>query len=421
MRIVLATLGSLGDLFPMLSVALALRARGHEAVMAAAPCYAARITALGLTFRPLRPDFPPEVMTRVFADPFRSGKHLLAEHVFPAARETYADLLEAAQGADAILAGEAVYVAPLVAEKLGLPWANVMLSPLTMLSAQDPSVLTWFPAAYHLRHLGTWPQRAIMRFMRRMTNAWAKPVFALQRELGAAPRDIVFSDKFSPHLVLALFPAAFGPLQQDWPAASVQTGFPYFAQEASPDTAARLSAFLAAGPAPVVFTLGSTVVNVAEDFYQVAADTAVALGRRAILLIGKNPPPNAPADQVLSLDFVPHGAVFPHAAAVVQHGGVGGCAEAVRAGVPVLTIPVGLDQPDNAERMRRMGVGKVLAYTRVNRANLEHSLRAVLDDAAMATRAQDIARAMDPAADMDRTVDAIEAMVRRMPAALVAA
>lgn len=416
MRILFASLGSLGDLFPMLAMAQALRARGHTPAIAAPAAYEARITALGLPFHPLRPDFPPEVLTYIFGDPVHGGKRLLAETIFPHARETYADLLAAAQGADAMVVGELIYVAPLVAAKLGLPWANAMLAPTTLMSALDPCVLTRFPAAYHLRHLGTWPQRLLFRLMRRATNAWAQPLLALQEELGVRTGNIIFEGKFSPHLVLALFSPAFGALQRDWPAASVQTGFPLLAQTPSPETAARIEAFLAAGPAPVVFTLGTTVVHLAQDFYQVAADTALALGRRAILLMGKNPPPRAPADQVLALDYAPHGSLFPHAAAVVQHGGVGGCAEALRAGVPVLTIPVGFDQPDNAERLRRMGVGAVLAHTRVNRETLERSLAAVLADAAMAARAKAVAASMDPEADMGHTVDAIEAMVRRAQA-----
>lgn len=417
MRILFASLGSLGDLFPMLAMAQALQARGHAPAIAAPAAHAAHVTARGLPFHPLRPDFSPQVLTHIFGDPANGGRRLFDETLFPHVRETYADLLAAAQGADALVAGELVYTAPLVATKLGLPWANAMLSPTTMMSALDPCVLAWFPAGYHLRHLGAWPQRVLLNIERRVTDGWARPLIALQRELGAHTGDIVFEGKFSPHLVLALFSPAFGARQPDWPAASVQTGFPFLGQAPAPETDTRLRAFLEAGPAPVVFTLGTTVVHLAKDFYQVAADAALALGQRAVLLTGGTPPPRAPADRVLALDYAPHASVFPHAAAIVQHGGVGGCAEALRAGVPVLTIPVGFDQPDNAERLSRMGVGAVLDHRRVGRASLERSLRAVLADTAMAARAKAVAAAMDPEADMARTVAAIEAMARREPAA----
>ncbi len=417
MRIVLASLGSLGDLYPLLALAQALRLRGHAPVIAAPAVYGPRVAELGLPFHALRPDFPPEVLVEIFGDPVRGGKRLLADLVFPRARETYADLLAAADGADALVAGELVYVAPLVAATLGVPWANAMLSPTTLMSALDPCVLPWFPAGYHLRHLGAWPQRLLFQIIRRKTNAWAAALIDLERELAMGTKDVMFAGKFSPHLVLALFSPAFGAAQRDWPKAAVQTGFPYFAQETKPETAARIAAFLAAGPPPVVFTLGTTVVKRAQDFYQIAADTALALGRRAVLLLGQNPPPHAPADQVLALDYAPHASLFPYAAAVVQHGGVGGCAEVLRAGVPVLTIPVGFDQPDNAVRLQRMGVGATLPHHRVNRSSLERSLGAVLADTAMAARAKTVAAAMDPARDMARTVDAIEGFARTPAAA----
>ncbi|WP_421697656.1 glycosyltransferase [Ancylobacter sp.] len=410
MRVVLAMLGSFGDLYPMLAIGQALRAHGHDPIIAAPAVYGSRVAALGLPFHPLRPNFPPDVLMGIFGDPVHGGRRLLLDLVFPHARETYADLMDATQGADALVVGELIYVARLVAARRALPWANTMLAPATMMSALDPSVLPWFPAGYHLRHLGAWPQRVLFRLLRRQTNRWAEPLLALQREVGVGTGDIMFADKFSPDLVLALFPRAFGTPQSDWPAASVQTGFPFFAQEASPGTAARIDAFLAAGTPPVVFTLGTTVVHLAHDFYQIAADTARALGRRAILLMGNNPPPDAPADEVLALDYAPHSLVFPRAAAIVQHGGVGGCAEALRAGVPVLTIPFAFDQPDNAMRMSRMGVGVVLPHKKVTRESLARSLRAVLDDTALAARARAMAREIDPERDMAATVAAIETL-----------
>ncbi|WP_371345555.1 glycosyltransferase [Ancylobacter sp. IITR112] len=410
MRVVLASLGSFGDVYPMLAIGQALRDKGHSAVIAAPPIYGSRVAALGLEFHPLRPDFPPDVLMEIFSDPVNGGRRMLLDLVFPHARETYEDLLNATEGADALVAGELVHVARLVAARRGIPWANSMLAPTTMMSALDPSIYSWFPAGYHLRHLGTWPQRLMFRIIRRQTTRWAEPLIALQRELGVGTGDIMFTDKFSPHLVLVMFPQVFGAPQRDWPAASVQTGFPYFAQQADPATQARIDAFLAAGTPPVVFTLGTTAVHLAHDFYKLAAETALALGRRAILLMGKNPPPDAPADQVLALDYAPHAYVFPHAAAVVQHGGVGGCAEAIRAGVPALTIPFAFDQPDNAMRMQRMGVGAVLPLKKVTRATLERSLKAVLDDKAMAARAKAVAREIDPARDMARTVAAIESL-----------
>src|SRR6516164_11507124 len=55
-RIVLTTLGSLGDLHPYIAIARGLQARGHEAVIATSACYQQKIEALRLGYRAIRPD-----------------------------------------------------------------------------------------------------------------------------------------------------------------------------------------------------------------------------------------------------------------------------------------------------------------------------------------------------------------------------
>jgi hypothetical protein len=65
-RVVVTTFGSLGDLHPYLALALGLRARGHDVVVATGKCYRDKIEALGLGFAPVRPDsdwvIDPEMM-----------------------------------------------------------------------------------------------------------------------------------------------------------------------------------------------------------------------------------------------------------------------------------------------------------------------------------------------------------------------
>jgi UDP:flavonoid glycosyltransferase YjiC (YdhE family) len=294
---------------------------------------------------------------------------------------------------------------------LGIPWANVILAPSSFLSACDPCVLAPAPALHALRHLGRWPHRLIFALGRRITTRWAAPLLALRAELGlpAGPSP-VFEGKFSEALVLACFPEFFAARQPDWPGAVVQTGFPFFAQSARPEILEKIAAFVAAGDAPLVFTLGSTAVYIARNFYEDAAGAARALGRRAILLMGNNAPPSAPGQDLLALDYAPLAAVVPHAAAVVHHGGVGTCGETLRAGVPSLVVPFGFDQPDNAERLRKLGVARVIRRRPVSRAALTRGLRDILDNPAMTARAQALARQVHPTAAA--TVDALIHLVR---------
>ena len=234
---------------------------------------------------------------------------------------------------------------------------------------------------------------------------------ALRRELGFPPAPSpVFEGKHSPELVLTMFPEFLAAPQPDWPAPVVQTGFPFFSQPGRPDTMEKLEAFLAAGEPPLVFTLGSTAVHIGRDFYQCAAEAARLLGRRAVLLLGKNPPPPALAGHGLALDYVPLGSVLPRAAAVIHHGGMGTCAQALRAGLPSLIVPFGFDQPDNAERLRRLGVARILRRDRVSRDTLVAALRELLARPALAARARELSRLVQPEIDLNRSLDAIEGL-----------
>src|SRR3954451_20661100 len=105
-RIVLAAIGSLGDLHPYLAIALGLRERGHDVVMATSACYRQKIESLGLPFRPIRPDsdFVPDPARMARSMHSRWGTfHIGLELIGPHFRETYDDLVAASAGADLIV------------------------------------------------------------------------------------------------------------------------------------------------------------------------------------------------------------------------------------------------------------------------------------------------------------------------------
>jgi rhamnosyltransferase subunit B len=209
----------------------------------------------------------------------------------------------------------------------------------------------------------------IARFARFVTREWSDPIYDLREELGLPPGDDpIFDAKFSNDLVLALFSAAIGEPQPDWPASTRTTGFLFYDGDAGKmDLAPELEAFLQAGPPPLVFTLGSAAVLDAGDFYEQSALAAEQVGERAVLLVG-NDPRNLPAhrvpDSICIAEYAPYSRLFPRASLIIHQGGVGTTAQALRAGKPMLVMPYSHDQPDNARRVRRLGVAKVIQRRR---------------------------------------------------------
>ncbi len=177
-RFLLATFGSLGDLHPVFALALELRRRGHTAVVATSEPYRGRVTALGLPFAPLRPDLSldnPELVRRVMDGP-RGSEYLLRRLVYPNLRDMHADLDRAAADADVLVGAELACAVPLVAARRHLPWAYVALSPISLLSVHDPSVLPGPRLIGWLQSLGPRANRGVIALARAASWSWWAPV-----------------------------------------------------------------------------------------------------------------------------------------------------------------------------------------------------------------------------------------------------
>src|SRR5262249_49524448 len=151
----------------------------------------------------------------------------------------------------------------------------------------------------------------------------------------------------SPTCVLALFSKVFAQPQPDWPNNSHVTGFCFYDGRHEKPMSDELKTFLDAGPPPIVFTLGSSAVWVAGDFFQQSIHALKQLVQRAILLIGddRNTLPPLP-ENIFVADYAPYQQLFPRASVVIHHGGVGTTSQALLAGVPTLIVPFAFDQSD---------------------------------------------------------------------------
>jgi UDP:flavonoid glycosyltransferase YjiC (YdhE family) len=75
---------------------------------------------------------------------------------------------------------------------------------------------------------------------------------------------------------------------------------------------------------------------------------------------------------------LPFAQIFPRCRAVVHHGGIGTAAQALAAGLPQLVVPRAHDQPDNARRLERLGVGARLRYDKFSAPAAAQKLHALL-------------------------------------------
>lgn len=387
-RIVLTTLGSSGDVHPYLGLALGLVRRGHEPIIATSEYYRRTIEDAGVAFRAIRPDLDPTdaALVAKIMDPVRGSEFIVRELAMAHLRESYEDLHRAADDADAIVTHPLTFAGRIVAEERRLAWISSVLAPMSFFSAHDLPVFAAAPAAHAARHLGLGATRSIIRMAKLAARHWGDPVRALRAELGLAPAaDPVFEGQHSPELVLAMFSRVLAAPQPDWPPKTCITGNIFYdgASESAAD--GELGRFLDAGPAPLVFTLGTSAVGAAGRFYEESAGAARELGMRAVLLVGSDPRnrlDGAPSKDILTCRYAPYSTLFPRAAAIVHQGGIGTTAQALRAGKPMLVVPYAHDQPDNAFRVESLGVSRTLYPRQYKSARVAATLRALIDDPA---------------------------------------
>ena len=396
-RIILTTLGSSGDVHPYVGLAGGLAERGFEPVVATSEYYRGPVERAGIRFHATRPDIDPTdaaLVARIM-DPVRGSEFIVRELAMAHLRESFHDLSAAADGADAIVSHPLTFAARLVAESRGLAWISSVLAPMSFFSAHDLPVFAAAPAAHAARHLGPGASRSIIRMAKLAARHWGDPVRALRAELGLpAAEDPVFDGQHSPELVLAMFSNVLATAQPDWPAATCITGNIFYDGASDSAPTGELARFLDAGPAPLVFTLGTSAVGAAGKFYEESAAASRELGMRAVLLVGsdlRNRIAAPPSAEVLQCAYAPYSTLFPRAAAIVHQGGIGTTAQALRAGKPTLIVPYAHDQPDNAFRAESLGVSKTLYPRQYRSGRVATALRALLDDAATMRNAADVA------------------------------
>ena len=420
-RIVLASWGSYGDVNPYVGLALALRARGHEPVLATAGFYRALAEREGLAVHAVRPDVDPTdtAAVRRIMDARRGSEVVLRELLFPSIEDSFHDLAEATRGADLLVSHPVTFAAPLVAESTGIPWVSAVLAPMSFFSRYDAPVLPPAPALKRLDRFGAWPGKLLVALARRTTRSWSEPVRRLRARLGLAPgADPIYEGQHSPRLVLALFSRLLAMPQLDWPPNVRMTGQVSYDAAHGASLAPELERFLEHGPPPVVFTLGSSAVLAAGDFFEESVAAARRLGRRAVLLAGSSGVrrlagtlTGTRTGDVIAVDAAPHSLLFPRAAAVVQQCGIGTLGTALRSGRPILAVPFAHDQPDNAHRARRLGVARTVYPRSYRAARVVRELGRLLDDPAYARAAERVGAMVRAEGGATAACDAIERIV----------
>jgi vancomycin aglycone glucosyltransferase len=389
MRVLLSTIGSRGDVQPLVALAQQLRALGQEVRLCVPPDFRDGIERLGFSVTPIGPEVGKATAASLPATPVPPSPDELRQMVAGTVATQFETVAAAARGCDVIVAATALQIAARsVAERMGVPYVFAAYCPIVLPSPHHA------PPPLRMRGQGPTPETADHREIwdedaRRWNDTWGAALNAHRASAGLPPVSDVRSHMFTDRPWLAADPT-LGPWPDPADPAVFQTGA--WIQPDDRSLSPELETFLDAGEPPIYFGLGST--RAPQDLGPVMIQAARALGRRAIvsrgwtdLSLGVENEPDC-----LAVDEVNLQALFKRVAAVVHHGGAGTTALAALAGAPQVVIPQLYDQHYWARRVDHLGIGTAHApatpTTDSLTSALEHTLRA-----GVAERARSVAAA----------------------------
>ncbi|MBI1683102.1 glycosyltransferase [Caulobacter hibisci] len=355
-----------GHVQPLLMVAAELAARGHEVLAISDPANAADARALGVPFRAWK------------TAPFQTGKtrdddrlrdfeadsplaviERLLDRVMTGPAAAYArDTLEALDAfpADVVVSQELLLGVMVAAQargtKLALLAANIWSLP--NLPGAPPFGAGMAPAVDDQERA---MHAMVAQMARGLFQSGLPALNAARAEHGLAELPDLFEQYDAADAILLATSPAFDFAPDPLPAPFVHVG-PYLADPAWVETVG-----LPSGEAPLVLVSFSSLYQAQEATLRNVLTALGALPVRALVTTGPTLDPaefEAP-DNVEVVRSAPHGALLENAAAFVTHAGHGSTLRPLMAGVPLLCLPMGRDQNDNAMRAAHRGAAITLS------------------------------------------------------------
>jgi len=405
--------GSSGDTHPFIGVGRELKARGHGVTVMVNGYFRPVVERAGLEF--VEAGSAEQYLAMLnnpdLWDAKKGFKAVVGNDLMPQAiRFQYAQIAKRfkADPTVTVVAGSLAMGARIAEEKLGVRLASLHLQPMMFFSVDQP------PVAPNGR-VPAWMPRPMVRVLFWVADRFvfgpvlARMVEPLRSELGLPKTSKYLAEWLhSSKLAVGLFPTWFATAK-DWPQQLRQTGFPLFDDGADAPLAADVETYLNQGEAPIVFTFGSGMRQ-GQALFAAAADACARMGRRGLLLtpFREQLPATLPAEAT-HFSYIPLKQLLPRAAAIVHHGGIGTMSQALRAGVPQVITPLAHDQHDNADRVERLNVGRMVPSVNLSGARLAAALDELLNSSSVLQSCKAVAQRFDNFNGIAETCDVLEA------------
>jgi vancomycin aglycone glucosyltransferase len=402
MRILLAPHGTRGDVQPIVALAVALRARGHNVVLTVPANFVVWVRGYG--FDTESDGIDVEALLRSAGTDLQSLSWQMRylSHITPLLFEPVA---RASASCELIIGAGLQFAAASVAEWRGVPYAHAVYCPCAMPSSAAP------PPNVHRQTLPRWINRLLWKAGGPIADLTLRGHINRGRAtLGLKPLDSPISQILKGRVILAA-DRDLGPMPDDAPKSAMSTDAWVLDEPGTLDP--RVEAFLQQAPAPVYIGFGSMVAPCSPKLVAQAVAAVRAIGRRAVIAGGWASLDRhvTEAHDVLTVDNVPHSLIFPRVAAAVHHGGAGTTTAAARAGVPQVLLPHILDQYYWAHRVETLGLGpQALPVELVSADELRDRISRAVSDPLIRERVNRLAPAVAARNGVTTAVEHLEAL-----------
>ncbi len=377
MRILFTFAGGSGHLEPLVPLARAALAAGHDVAFVGRPWMVPKAEALGFVAFAAGSDLGLTPVRRPLTkvDREREIREFGAGFGGRIARERAADILPLCQTwqPDLLVCEETDFGPMVVAEQLGLPHATVLVI------AAGGLIRPEFVAG---------------------------PLDQVRAAHGLAPDPTLATLGRGP--VLSPFP----PSLRDPTFLAPPATHAYRVLEREPAVDEATVWPSSAGEAPLVyFTLGTVFPMESGDLFQRVIAGLRELPIRLLVTVGRDFDPSelGPQQPNVRIErYVPQARILPHCRLVVCHGGSGSLMGALTHGLPMVLIPMGADQPLNAARCEAIGVGRMLDAVTLTPETARETVAAVLEDASYRQAAERMRDEIAVLPSPERAVEVLE-------------
>jgi len=405
MRVLLLTVGSRGDVQPYVALGKGLKAAGHDVMVATCARFQGFVEEHGLQYGFISDDILKIVDSdqgRALVEDTRGILRIIAANVRLARRIAPIQhrMMDESWDVAARLRPDIVcfhpkaFIAPAIAEKLGIP--AVLASPIPMLVPTGEAPCIGFPELPFGRAYNRWTYAVVHFLMQVFAGRFVRAWRARNRLPARRGLDLLRDQTGRPIPALHGFSACVSPAPDDWPPTAAAAGYWFLDTDADWTPPADLRAFLDIGPPPVYVGFGSMAGRDPKRLTRLVVDALRTTGQRGIIATGWGGlDPDSLPDTILKIDQAPHDWLFPRVAAVVHHGGAGTTAAGLKAGKPTLVCPFFADQPFWGKTAYRLGAGpRPIPQKLLSAENLAAAVVELTDNVAMRRSAEAVAACM---------------------------